>query len=114
MDRRARSGDRVAVAAVPFGPGHPGEPAHLVETTAASQASAIIGALGQDRRRLERPGQRRIGDYARRVAGEDAGEVEAEAVDAEALDPVLEAVDDVVVTSGWLQLTVLPQPVKSR
>jgi hypothetical protein len=54
--------NRVTVATVPLGPGHSGETADLV------QAPGIPGfgdhrRPGQGRRRLERPGQRWIGDH---------------------------------------------------
>jgi hypothetical protein len=45
------------------------------------------------------------------AAGHGAGQVEAEAVHVHLAHPVVQAVDDVAGTIGWLQLTVLPQPV---
>ena len=81
----------------------------------ASHASAISLQSAEDRIVRQVLQQRRVGQrHAHRVAAEDRGQIEAEAVDVVLGHPVAQAVEHQLRTTGLLQLSVLPQPLKLK
>ena len=107
--------DVVAVPAVPVRPARAaGEAADLVQAGGVPRLGDQLG-VGQQAVLGDHLDHRRLDQHvAAAVAAQDRGQVEAEAVDVHSATKLRRQDRSRLRTTGWLQLTVLPQPVKFR